>query len=461
MPQKKNNKKSLLVKKILLSFLLGALKVFFVLGRACLALVLLVKKIIKPFLRLFFYKVVVRFYCGYNSFLKNLGWDKRKRQNVLAFLFNEKTVHVLVAVLTLVIVFVNLTQYTSAQNTMEIKNQALITKLVQTEFGGQNNQELIEESLSEDSARPLAQKQSRYIDYGIALKKEVETETGNESFSDSRINSEGLNQEKTSQENLATGRDEVVKYEVKSGDTVSTIAAKFEISVNTILWENDLSSYSLIRPGDTLTILPVSGVRHEVESGESLSYIARQYDVDTDKIARANNLSDVSRLSIGEGLIIPGGKKITSSRSSGQSSQSSSYSAISAVKKIVKPKTTTASNKMFWPTDGHKITQYYSWRHHGLDIANKTGTPLYSSDAGTVESVGWTRGYGNNIIINHGGGKKTRYAHLSRFYVSRGQRVDKGQSVGEMGNTGWSTGPHLHFEVIINGVRYNPLNYIK
>ncbi len=460
MPKEKKYKKGLKIKKNFLIFLLVVFKVFFVLGRVLLSFGLLVKKLIKPFLRLFFYKVIVRVYCGYNSFLKNLGWDRRKRQNVLAFLFNEKTVHVLVALLTLVIVTVNLTQYTSAKNTMEVKKQALITELVQTEFGDQNNQELIEESLGEDSARPFVQKQSRYVDYGIALKKEVEEENSN-LFLPSQSETEGLNQEKDSSENIARKRKEVVEYKVKSGDTVSTIAAQFGVSVNTILWENDLSSYSLIRPGDTLAILPVSGIRHEVESGESLSYIARQYDIDTNKIAKANNLGDVSRLSIGEELIIPGGEKITTSRSSNQSSQSSSYSAISAVKKIVKPKTKTTSNKMFWPTEGHKITQYYSWRHHGLDIANKTGTPLYCSDAGTVESVGWSRGYGNNIIVNHGGGKKTRYAHLSRFYVSRGQRVDKGQSIGEMGNTGWSTGPHLHFEVIINGVRYNPLNYIK
>jgi len=116
---------------------------------------------------------------------------------------------------------------------------------------------------------------------------------------------------------------------------------------------------------------------------------------------------------------------------------------------------------MNWPTVGHYITQYYSWRHQGLDIANKIGTPLYAADAGVIETAGWGRGYGNQIVINHGGGKKTRYAHLSKFYTKKGQKVDKGEAIGTMGSTGRSTGPHLHFEIIINNIKYNPLNYIR
>ena len=116
---------------------------------------------------------------------------------------------------------------------------------------------------------------------------------------------------------------------------------------------------------------------------------------------------------------------------------------------------------MNWPTVGHRITQYYSWRHRAVDIANKTGTSIYAADAGTINVVGWGKGYGNQIVINHGGGKKTRYAHLSKFYVKRGQKVGKGETIAAMGSTGWSTGPHVHFEVIINGKKYNPLNYTK
>ena len=121
----------------------------------------------------------------------------------------------------------------------------------------------------------------------------------------------------------------------------------------------------------------------------------------------------------------------------------------------------TAGNKMNWPTVGHRITQYYTWKHYAVDIANKTGTPIYAADSGEIEVAGWGTGYGNQILIDHGGGKKTRYGHMSKFYVKKGDKVTKGQAIGEMGSTGWSTGPHLHFEVIINGVKQNPLNYIK
>jgi len=116
---------------------------------------------------------------------------------------------------------------------------------------------------------------------------------------------------------------------------------------------------------------------------------------------------------------------------------------------------------MIWPTQGYRITQYYSWRHFAVDIANKRGTPIYATDTGVIQYVGWSIGYGYNIIIDHGGSKKTRYAHLSKFYVKTGQKVGKGESIGAMGSTGWSTGPHLHFEVIINGRKHNPLNYIR
>ncbi len=448
------------IKKFLLNFLLLFLKVFFAFFSFLSKLFLRMGKLLKPFFRFVFYKVIVKIYCRYNSFLSFLGWDRKKRKNIFSFLFNEKTVHVLVVILTMIIVLVNLTQHTSAKNSMEINRKALITKLVSTEFGEARSEELIEEKTKEGEKEKKLKPRRRYIDYGIALEKEV-SPVKKQDLQEDLPSREGLSSESAPQKEKNVKREEVLEYTVKEGDTVSTIAAKFGVSVNTILWENDLSAYSLIRPGDELTILPVSGVRYKVKSGESLSYISQKYDVEAEKIAQANDLDDVSRLSIGENLIIPGGEKLESSSADSTKSETSNYNTISAVRNIVKPNTPVTSNKMFWPTQGHTITQYYSWRHHGLDIANKVGTPLYASDAGTVEFVGWNRGYGNNVIINHGGGKKTRYAHLSKFYIKRGQRVSKAQAIGEMGNTGWSTGSHLHFEVIINGRRYNPLNYVK
>jgi LysM repeat protein len=257
-------------------------------------------------------------------------------------------------------------------------------------------------------------------------------------------------------------REKIVYYEVMPGDTVSTIAQQFDISVNTVLWENNLNAYSLIRPGDKLAILPMSGITHKVAKGDTLSSISKTYDIDQKDIMEANQISDPSQISVSEILLIPGGKK--QSYASSQAKTTSGYNIIKdiIVNQISKPKSATPTgNKMQWPTVGSRITQYYSWRHAAIDIANKTGTPIYAADAGTVEYVGWGSGYGNEIIINHGGGKKTRYAHLSKFYCKTGDKVSKGETIGAMGSTGWSTGPHLHFEVIINGTKYNPLNYVR
>ena len=161
---------------------------------------------------------------------------------------------------------------------------------------------------------------------------------------------------------------------------------------------------------------------------------------------------------VGQKLIIPGGRKIYTA-----SSQTARGASAGSITDLFKPENlkSIVSNKLAWPTVGARITQYYSWRHHAIDVANKTGTPIYATDAGVIEVAGWGTGYGNQIVIDHGGGRKSRYAHMSKFYVKKGQAVKKGQVIGAIGSTGRSTGPHLHFEYIINGVKYNPLNYLK
>ena len=118
-----------------------------------------------------------------------------------------------------------------------------------------------------------------------------------------------------------------------------------------------------------------------------------------------------------------------------------------------------------WPLSSNKITSPYGTRsrgfHSGIDLAAKTGTSVYAVAGGTVELASWYYGYGNCIVINHGNGVKTRYAHLSAYKVSVGATVSRGQLIALSGNTGNSTGPHLHFEVIVNGVTKNPVNYLK
>ena len=411
-------------------------------------------------LRLIFYKVIVKVYGLYFTLVKRFGWAEKKI-DFFPFLFNQKLVHVFVIVIVSLLLFINLTTKTKAGNLTEGAHKAILVNLVKSEFGSLVDEEqLIVETFDREATISLDQ--ATYLDNLTAIKPQprvdMEADEEDEIMPTIQGGSSLVKPDIALTKISKRPRKETIIYKVKPGDTISTIAEEFEISVSTILWENDLSAYSIIRPGDELAILPMSGVTHKVVQGESFSSIAKKYDIGEEEILTANKLTEASSLQIGQKLIIPGGQKKTYTQYT-----TARYTGISALRDIVKAPDAkpVSGNKMNWPTIGSHITQYYSWRHHAIDIANKKGTPIYAADAGTIEYIGWGQGYGNQIVIDHGGGKKTRYAHLSKFYVEDGQKVSKGQTIGAMGSTGWSTGTHLHFEVIINGQKYNPLNYIK
>jgi len=250
-------------------------------------------------------------------------------------------------------------------------------------------------------------------------------------------------------------RDQVIYYTVEGGDTVSTIAEKFNVSTNTLLWENKLGPRDYIKPGDTLTILPQSGVSHQVKSGDTIDKIAKKYSVTTSDILEYNQLADASAIETDQVLIIPDG-----SMPAPPAPKPQSYSSGYTLFNVPPPSSSTSGTKLLWPTTSRKISQYYKWRHLAIDIAGDYSSPTYAADDGRVEAVGWGRGYGNRIIINHGNGIKTLYAHHSKMFVKIGDSVSRGQTIGMIGCTGWCTGPHVHFEVIVNGSKVNPLNYL-
>lgn len=258
------------------------------------------------------------------------------------------------------------------------------------------------------------------------------------------------------EENLRK-RDEVIYYTVQPGDTISEIAEKFGVTSNTLLWENNLSAYSLIRPGDKLSILPTSGIQHKVVSGDTIASIAKKYSVDIDKIIEYNKLGSADDIRIGERIMIPGGKKpYVAPKYTVRSLYQAPPSTPSAPKVV-------STGKMTWPSSCRRITQYYRWGHSGLDIACGYGKPIYAADSGKIVTAqsGWNGGYGTYIIIDHGNGKQTLYGHLSKLYVKVGETVEKGQNIAAEGSTGRSTGAHVHFEVRIGGSRKNPLYYIQ
>ncbi|MBU1890925.1 peptidoglycan DD-metalloendopeptidase family protein [Patescibacteria group bacterium] len=251
-------------------------------------------------------------------------------------------------------------------------------------------------------------------------------------------------------------RDVVEYYIVEQGDTISTIAEDYNVSTNTILWENKLGEKDYIKPGDKLTILPMSGVSHQVKNKDTISSIASKYKIEADKIIEYNKLASADDITVNQILIIPGGQAPEAVKIISPSNTIDKYFSGSPPP----PARVVSSEKMLWPTPSHKINQYYTWRHHGVDIDGDYSSPIYAAESGTIANVGWGTGYGLHVIINHGGGKKTVYAHLSKSYVNAGQSVSTGDTLGMMGCTGWCTGTHLHFEVQINGSKVNPLSYL-
>jgi murein DD-endopeptidase MepM/ murein hydrolase activator NlpD len=256
---------------------------------------------------------------------------------------------------------------------------------------------------------------------------------------------------------------ETIEYVVQSGDTISSIADKFGISKDTILWANDMTKDSKLKVGQKLNILPVTGVMHTVKKGETVYSIAKKYGLDGDSGAQAvvdypfNTFVDDEKftLAVGQTLIVPDGVM----------PDIQPVDPTAAIARILTPDAgvVSATGQFVWPAAG-VITQGYKFYHKGVDIANRAGGPILAADSGTVMVSGWpdNSGYGNRVMIDHGNGFITLYGHMSRLRVQVGQTVHRGDVIGDMGSTGRSTGTHLHFEIRHRGGGFeNPLNYLR
>ncbi len=235
----------------------------------------------------------------------------------------------------------------------------------------------------------------------------------------------------------------ILTYIVQPGDTVSGIASRFGLDIDTIRWSNPELERNpdYLRPGTALTILPVRGVYHPVAAGDTVESIARRYGVAVEDIVNypLNHLDSAdSPLKAGTWLIVPHGTK-----------------------RLARPKPAPAAGYLFaWPIVG-AVTQNYSAGHRAIDIGAPYGSQVYASRAGVVVHAGWSEtGYGYTLIIDHGDGYRTLYSHLKGTWVSKGQKVACGQLIGEVGSTGNSSGPHVHFEIRLNNARLNPLEYL-
>ncbi len=280
-------------------------------------------------------------------------------------------------------------------------------------------------------------------------------------------------------------RTKTETYAVKDGDTISTIARSFGVNVGTVLWANNLTARTTIRPGTTLKIPPVSGVLHTIKKGDTLKKIADTYGANVDEILAFNHLSADSKLAVNEELIVPGGTPPAPAPIAIRKPSNANVRPDVPIARIAgkaldvyqeltgkndgraKPQdlevaepSANAKISFLWPTHLHVINQYYGWQHTGVDIDGDYVDPIYAAADGVVEKAGWNSGgYGLMILLDHGNGNKTRYGHASKLFVKEGDTVKRGQVMAMVGTTGRSTGTHLHYEVYINNKRVNPLAY--
>jgi murein DD-endopeptidase MepM/ murein hydrolase activator NlpD len=238
-------------------------------------------------------------------------------------------------------------------------------------------------------------------------------------------------------------RSRVTEYTVQPGDLLSFIASDFGVSVDSIIWVNDLKDANSLGVGQVLKIPPVTGVVHVVRSGDTIFTIAAKYGGEKDAILEFNGLPLDGHLSIGDEIIVPDGQ-IKSSAVAYSDSTRKRFSYLPDL-----------SGYFFEPANGYNWGRIHG--RNGIDIANSCGTPIYAAAEGSVslaDNVGWNGGFGKVIKLVHPNGTETLYAHLSQILIEVGSYVNKGQQLGLMGTTGRSTGCHLHFEV--HGAR-NPL----
>lgn len=259
-------------------------------------------------------------------------------------------------------------------------------------------------------------------------------------------------------------------YIVQKDDTLSEIAELFDVSENTIKWENNLGNS--LKVGTELRILPVAGVTHTIKKGEKIESIAKKYDAEAQHIIIFNNL-DEKILEVGKQLVIPNGVIIpevvvekveknkqekSKSKKSDKKEKSKTISQASATAGYYARPTSGHFNSEFGvrvhPITGRKTT------HFGIDFSGGVGTPIVAAASGTVITNYYCgNGYGICVEIQHDNGTKTRYAHTSKVYVSAGEKVVQGEKIADIGKTGNVTGAHLHFEIIkLNGSRLNPNN---
>jgi len=395
-----------------------------------------------------FYFLIVRMYKVYLTIKSQLGSIYRPAKGKLLYSFSTRyVVHALIILLTIIVTTSNL-------NAKELNSEVGQNNILSTLVHPQGEELYVETSETNiDNNSIFAQSGGSVTSSGGIGGNTVTIGDNTTITAEGAIIKPNL---------IATTigdrvRESVIYHDVQGGETVSDIAALYNISTNTILWENKLGARDFIKPGQRLTILPVSGISYQVKSGDTLDKIAEKYGAKTDEIVEYNQLASAEAISKDQIIILPGG--VPPAPPTPVVQPTSRFASVSDFF-VPADATPTYGTKLQWPTPSHRINQYFGWRHTGLDIDGTTASPNYAADTGRVIYAGWSGGYGQMVKIDHGNGMQTLYGHFSKIAVSVGDNVTRGQTLGMMGCTGWCTGNHLHFEVIVNGKKQNPLSYL-
>ncbi|HVU06511.1 MAG TPA: peptidoglycan DD-metalloendopeptidase family protein [Candidatus Paceibacterota bacterium] len=230
-------------------------------------------------------------------------------------------------------------------------------------------------------------------------------------------------------------------YVVRAGDSLSQIAKMYGVSVNTIVWANNIKGS--IHEGDEFVILPISGISHKVIKGDTVKSIAAKYHADIDDIMSYNDLSAGSTLAIGSTIIVPDGEAAVTAS---VSISGAAANPTEALRGVGGPYYKDYYKR---PIDGGRKSQGLHG-YNAVDLAAPLGTPIHAAADGVVivaRSGGYNGGYGSYVVISHPNGTQTLYGHMSKVIAVQGQTVEQGDTIGLIGSTGKSTGPHVHFEV--------------
>jgi len=374
------------------------------------------------------------------------------RDKISLILANREVIHLALGIVAILVSSTNVLQAKDAQ--ANYGEKTLLAQIVEDA----ENEEIVESGL------PTAHTSFHYLENepayraNLAMKEDTETAQALTTNSGSLVKTNVLGTE-------SGARGDVVEYTVQGGDTVSTIAERYGVSTNTILWANDISASSYVKPGQVLKIPPTTGVVYTVKSGDTLDSIVKKYSANLDETIEYNKLADASAISEGDTIVIPNGEVPAPP----PTYNTPSLGTIGDLFRDNSPYDGSTSGGWVWPTNSKRITpgQYFRYKHTGIDIDGTWGDPIYAAKAGKVITAGWygsyswCGGYGKFIEIDHGNGFHSRYGHLQSIYVQSGQYVNAGATIGEQGDTGCAWGAHLHFEIKLNGSFVNPLNYIS